>query len=81
MGGAYRVKCPNCHQIVDADGMFCPECGYDLRKMLAGMFKHGERWHVSSAMGTWYCSRCGAAMRAGVERCPACGSDRVGPKK
>lgn len=65
-GGASTWECPECGNIVDGRGRFCPECGATRPEQRAP--------RQMQAAAQQYCPECGKPLAAGARFCAGCGT-------
>ncbi len=72
-----QIKCPNCHQVINANENFCPHCGHAIAHESAGTDNPCPKCGHLNPLGAAFCEKCGAALKA--ER-PDTGQAQSGPK-
>jgi membrane protease subunit (stomatin/prohibitin family) len=68
------AECPECHNRIDANSHFCPQCGHQQV-----VFQQCSKCGKNLSPGAKYCSRCGqtAAERPKPRICSQCGAENL----
>ena len=64
-----KVNCPFCHELIDADASFCPQCGSNIQEkaeILTPVLKD-----------TIKCSNCGTELPTDAKFCAKCGTKLI----
>ena len=61
-----KVNCPFCHELIDNDASFCPQCGANIKEKL------GES--KETIKGTKFCVKCGTELPSDAKFCAKCGT-------
>ena len=61
-----KVNCPFCHELIDSDASFCPECGANVKQKLEES--------KEPIKNTKFCVNCGTELPSDAKFCAKCGT-------
>ncbi len=64
--GTSKVNCPFCHELIDIDASFCPQCGSNVQE------KKEAQQEITTK--TKFCVKCGTELPSDAKFCAKCGT-------